>query len=101
LASDCPKSQEPGQGIVEFKKGLKGIETEVEQSSSVPTVNRPVLTQQAPAYKFDPNTGQPMQPTVADAVPPGAKFDPYTGKPLNSEVVPAGTEVRSSSSVGV
>ena len=73
-----------GKGIVEFKKGLKGIEDDVETSSSQPA--RPMMTQQ-PNYKFDPNTGQPLQPQLNSAVPPGAKFDPYTGKPLNAETV--------------
>jgi sec-independent protein translocase protein TatA len=73
-----------GQGIVEFKKGLKGIETDVEQASSAPS-NRPAMDQRNTAYKFDPNTGKPLQAQIA--APPGAKFDPYTGKPLNNEVV--------------
>lgn len=45
-----------GKGIVEFKKGLKGIEDDVEQASSQP--NR--------------------------QIPGPAKFDPYTGKPVDS-----------------
>jgi len=49
-----------GKGIVEFKKGLKGIEDEVEQVD----VERPKLTsQQQPAqqnYRFDPYTGKPV-----------------------------------------
>ena len=47
-----------GKGIVEFKRGLKGIEDDVESASDKP-VNRP-------------------------ATAPPAKFDPYTGKPLDS-----------------
>lgn len=73
-----------GQGIVEFKKGLKGIENDVDQAASAPS-NRAMTSQAAPVYKFDPNTGKPLQPQIA--APPGAKFDPYTGKPLNNEVV--------------
>ena len=53
-----------GKGIVEFKKGLKGVEDDVAQ------IDQPKLDQQ-PA-KFDPLTGKPLQ----------AKFDPYTGKPV-------------------
>jgi sec-independent protein translocase protein TatA len=53
-----------GKGIVEFKKGLKGVEDEVTQ------VDQPKLDQPQP--KFDPLTGKPLQ----------AKFDPYTGKPV-------------------
>src|SRR4051795_110510 len=54
-----------GKGIVEFKKGLKGIEDEVEQVDH--QMDRPKLTSnqqpQAPAqqnYKFDPYTGKPV-----------------------------------------
>jgi sec-independent protein translocase protein TatA len=54
-----------GKGIVEFKKGLKGIEDDVEQVD-VETSNsrsRPVLTHedQKPAFKFDPYTGKPVE----------------------------------------
>ena len=49
-----------GKGIVEFKKGLKGIEDDVEVASSQP--NRP------PA-KFDPYTGKPVD---QNATPPSA-----------------------------
>ncbi len=57
-----------GKGIVEFKKGLKGIEEDVTQS--VAQVDRPAAL---PGAKFDPYTGQPINQQ---------KFDPYTGKPL-------------------
>jgi sec-independent protein translocase protein TatA len=80
-----------GKGIVEFKRGLKGIEDEIETASSEPA--KPVTSilpaTAAPAslpaegHKFDPITGQPLQP----AVPAGAKFDPYTGKPLETAAV--------------
>jgi sec-independent protein translocase protein TatA len=73
-----------GQGIVQFKKGLKGIEDEVEQAVNTPTtpaLPRPVTTAVSPEqYKFDPVTGKPIEPTAT--IPPGAKFDPYTGKPI-------------------
>jgi sec-independent protein translocase protein TatA len=59
-----------GKGIVEFKKGLAGIEEQVHTSTT--QVDQPKLDQQA---KFDPYTGKPLQ----------AKFDPYTGKPLTSD----------------
>lgn len=42
-----------GRGIVEFKKGLKGIEDDVEQSSSKPEPKQ---------FKYDPETGKPLQP---------------------------------------
>lgn len=61
-----------GKGIVEFKKGLKGIEEEVEQQSSKPTTEVKTL----PDQKFDPYTGKALTP------PAGYKFDPYTGKPV-------------------
>ncbi len=61
-----------GKGIVEFKKGLAGIEEQVSASSNTTQVDQPKLDQQA---KFDPYTGKPLQP----------KFDPYTGKPLTGD----------------
>lgn len=74
-----------GKGIVEFKKGLKGIEDEVEQASSAPaTPARPAV---APSFQFDPNTGEPVKPQLSTPVPAGAKFDPFTGKPLMAESV--------------
>lgn len=80
-----------GRGIVEFKKGLQGIEEDINQPPPPPPVSRPALTQQTttPSYKFDPNTGKPLQ-TDPNAIPAGARFDPFTGKPLNSETVTAG-----------
>src|SRR5471032_2824394 len=74
-----------GKGIVEFKKGLQGIEDDVQ------TAGKPNQ------FKFDPQTGQPIQSQIggASATPAGAKFDPYTGKPLNSETV--GSSSQSSS----
>ncbi len=82
-----------GKGIVEFKKGLQGIEEDYSQAGVTPppAPARPVISHQPQtSYKFDPETGQPIQPAVA--VPPGAKFDPYTGKPLNNETVSAGSQ---------
>jgi TatA/E family protein of Tat protein translocase len=54
-----------GKGIVEFKKGLKGIEDDIEQVDDDRRLNAPA--------KYDSQTGQPIQ----------AKFDPYTGKPID------------------
>ena len=82
-----------GGFIVEFKKGLHGVQDDVNNAgtpvsgkpmSSVPTIE-PAPGQQArvsgdaapslPAeYKFDPYTGKPLTET---------KFDPYTGKPVS------------------
>jgi sec-independent protein translocase protein TatA len=77
-----------GKGIVEFKRGLKGIGDEIEDASSQPAtatstvVPASVAPRALPAegHKFDPVTGQPLEP----AVPVGAKFDPFTGKPIES-----------------
>ncbi len=51
-----------GKGVVEFKKGLKGIEDEVDIAGTQPS--RPQI-----AYKFDPHTGKPIDPNAA---PPNA-----------------------------
>src|SRR6188508_3352424 len=65
-----------GKGIVEFKKGIKGVEDEIEEASDADS--RPKLTDQTASaakteHKFDPYTGKPIEQ-------PKAKFDPYTGK---------------------
>src|SRR5215475_10578403 len=70
-----------GKGIVEFKKGLKGIEDDMDEGvtrSTTTTTPRAAL----PAdYKFDPITGEPInrepQPTVERDQKPAYKFDPY------------------------
>jgi sec-independent protein translocase protein TatA len=48
-----------GKGIVEFKKGLKGIEDDIETASSKPSPA-------TPAHKFDPYTGKPVDPNVTE-----------------------------------
>jgi sec-independent protein translocase protein TatA len=60
-----------GKTIVEFKKGLKEAEAEVQQSSLEAPPSKPALPAE---YKFDPHTGQPIN---------RPRFDPYTGKPLD------------------
>jgi sec-independent protein translocase protein TatA len=55
-----------GKGIVEFKKGLKGIEDDVEHQVNAPPPAAPANA------KFDPYTGKPITPM----------YDPYTGKPM-------------------
>src|SRR3954471_5821337 len=64
-----------GKGIVEFKKGLKGVEDDIEEQSGKSDKGgeaKPV--QSLPNdHKFDPYTGKPIEQ---------AKFDPYTGKPI-------------------
>jgi len=80
-----------GKGIVEFKKGLKGIEDDVDPA--VNEADRPALPRQEPSAalpndaKFDPFTGKPIEQKAEQ------KFDPYTGKPLSEEH--AGTTVTS------
>jgi sec-independent protein translocase protein TatA len=63
-----------GKGIVEFKKGLKGVEEEVETASNTPT---PQVTHQPPAASLP--QAQPQ---------PNYKFDPYTGKPIEQAAAP-------------
>ena len=61
-----------GKGIVEFKKGLKGIEEDVETSSSQRSTEVKTLPVE---HKFDPQTGKALGQ-------PEYKFDPFTGKPI-------------------
>ena len=66
-----------GKGIVEFKKGLKGVEEEVEAASDpqpVQTAQQPQLTAQSQA-----------------TATPQLKFDPYTGKPIEGTTTPSHT----------
>ena len=49
-----------GKGIVEFKKGLKGIEEDVEQVDVDKSRSSPRLEEKKPAHKFDPYTGKPV-----------------------------------------
>ena len=73
-----------GKGIIEFKKGLAGIEEDVTQPLQQ-TNDRAALppASNAPGYKFDPYTGKPI---AQDPVPAGQmRFDPYTGKPLGEQ----------------
>jgi sec-independent protein translocase protein TatA len=66
-----------GKGIVEFKKGLKGVEDEVETASDPKTAApaQPMITSQA-----QPTQALPSQTTST----PQFKFDPYTGKPIEN-----------------
>jgi sec-independent protein translocase protein TatA len=53
-----------GKGIVEFKKGLAGIEEDVTQASHTSAIgrkDRTALPSPSTNYKFDPHTGKPMQ----------------------------------------
>jgi sec-independent protein translocase protein TatA len=78
-----------GKGIIEFKKGLAGIEEDVTQGMNQQntTQNQAALPPASGSasnagYKFDPYTGQPINPTPAA---PQMRFDPYTGKPLGEQ----------------
>lgn len=74
-----------GKGIVEFKKGLKGIEDDIDDQVDTAAKNQEqqrriaaTTTADQAKPRFDPYTGKPI-------VEPGHKFDPYTGKPIDSE----------------
>jgi sec-independent protein translocase protein TatA len=79
-----------GQGIVEFKKGLNGIENDVENAGTARPQNNLGISQLPPAqtsagYKFDPYTGRPLTGQSAQPAQPQMRFDPYTGKPINQQ----------------
>ena len=65
-----------GKGIVEFKKGLKGVEDEVETASDPKTPQQPMLSSQT-----QPTQALPTQPAAPSSQ---FKFDPYTGKPVEN-----------------
>jgi len=61
-----------GKGIVEFKKGIRGIDDEVDeaanrQASRTLPDEKPAPKQvaAAPQYKFDPYTGKPIEEAKA------------------------------------
>jgi sec-independent protein translocase protein TatA len=66
-----------GKGIVEFKKGLKSIDDDIETQVNA----APPPAASNPNHKFDPYTGKPIQPI----------YDPYTGKPVGGESANTGT----------
>jgi sec-independent protein translocase protein TatA len=78
-----------GKGIIEFKKGLAGIEEDVTQGVNQATTSQPMGNQTQAAlppassagFKFDPYTGKPVNQPAA----PQMRFDPYTGKPLGEQ----------------
>ena len=67
-----------GKGIVEFKKGLKGVEEDIDTASEA----KHTTTEQ---HKFDPYTGRPV-------LPAGYKFDPMTGKPVDEAQAQASSD---------
>jgi sec-independent protein translocase protein TatA len=74
-----------GKGIVEFKRGLKGVQDEVSQVDDnidhEETKKLPDPHAEASKPKFDPYTGKPIEEPAAEEKPK-PKFDPYTGKPV-------------------
>jgi sec-independent protein translocase protein TatA len=60
-----------GKGIVEFKKGLKGVEDDISQVDEHPST--PAITTPRPQA-----TLPPQQTTVVE-------YDPYTGKPVSPQ----------------
>jgi sec-independent protein translocase protein TatA len=75
-----------GKGIVEFKKGLKGVEEEVETASDpkvAATPQQPMLTAQ--------NTSSAALPSSATTSTSQPKFDPYTGKPIENSTATSQT----------
>jgi sec-independent protein translocase protein TatA len=94
-----------GKGIVEFKKGLQGIEDDIDtagqakpnqpvgtanqiaqNSAASPQLSAPSNPQAAAAaagYRFDPYTGKPIRVDSVTGQP--MRFDPFTGKPLTEE----------------
>jgi sec-independent protein translocase protein TatA len=69
-----------GKGIVEFKKGLKGVEEEIDTASN-PQPAQPAQQQQSQiTAQAQPTQALPSQSTST----PQFKFDPYTGKPVDT-----------------
>ena len=52
-----------GKGIVEFKRGLKETESELNEE---PQRQLPSSSSTAPKYKFDPYTGKPVDEDVKE-----------------------------------
>src|SRR5450432_2080462 len=85
-----------GKGIIEFKKGLAGIEEDVTQAGQQPSqpqqpsiarTDRAALPP-AEGFKFDPYTGKPI--AQEPAVQP-MRFDPYTGKAITEQSTTSST----------
>jgi sec-independent protein translocase protein TatA len=77
-----------GKGIIEFKKGLAGIEEDVNQQTTQASA-KPALPPATAGYKFDPYTGKPVEQPAA----PQMRFDPYTGKPLSEQDQPTSSNM--------
>jgi sec-independent protein translocase protein TatA len=74
-----------GKGIVEFKKGMKGLEDEVETggsstaSSSRPSEPAPALDQPKPPQRVPTSVPKFEDVPSASATPPTPKFDDNAG----------------------
>jgi sec-independent protein translocase protein TatA len=86
-----------GKGIVEFKKGIRGIEDDVDisatgqggyqQQRQIPPQGQQYQPLGAPTQYQQPMQTPPgAVPTAAPTAPAAApyRFDPYTGKPIES-----------------
>src|SRR5450432_2848078 len=75
-----------GKGIIEFKKGLAGIEDDINtQTTQIVQPTQPKAALPA-GYKFDPFTGKPLiEETAIPAATAEQRFDPYTGKPIEEK----------------
>ena len=64
-----------GKGIVEFKKGVRGIEEELDSATTASTLSashdEPEDHQQPTAPKFEPPASEPQAETVEDWNPNG------------------------------
>lgn len=55
-----------GKTIVEFKRGMKEVEQEVNQADPLPPpAPRAQIPNTQPKYKFDPYTGKPVEEATA------------------------------------
>ena len=72
-----------GQMIVNFKKGMRETQDEISTAGELPDAqaNRQALPEGG--YKFDPQTGKPLDGAAVNTEQSARKFDPYTGQPLS------------------
>ena len=63
-----------GRGIVEFKKGIKGVEDEIEDASSAKPAAH---LEQQPQPKLAEQTGAPGAPGTAESTSAGEEPNPY------------------------
>jgi sec-independent protein translocase protein TatA len=65
-----------GKGIVEFKKGLKGIDEDIETQSSKPSQPREELPQQPSAYRAPLTEGEDRRVSRSDSCEPATHTNP-------------------------